>query len=555
MYKKVILYEFFLYWQLSQVINVYCDSQSKKFKKYLINSLNHIRVQNGWDLIQETEIKLEHFTINTISITSEIIDETNFIQKLYFITCLLNCEFTNILQTFNAMLGLILNKCEVTVLNNQCTELKYCTNLIINIFKCSVNMFQNMLKTAKYLDKIDLRIIDSHTFNIKTVDSEINFFYTHALELINDSLVNLYSIERWVNIYENIKDFNRKAELVTTNLYKIRKVCGAEYKSSILINLIMKYNIDQMEKLVEDSYDYINDIYKDLELYILDRTENCYSKLGFEQLIGTNTFKYIYFKSKNYSNNEGIDLCNHLLSYAGWMSWKHIAVETEFTKGIPLYFKDILQIVDMNNYNFMRSYLALILRCRYIEILRNFNVMLEHIINACKYENKINCAIKLYETLMLSDDMFRKMLFALITLRHYTIDKQYMRQELLIEKLVEIFIEFLNDVRKKYFSTLLFINGGLYEAQSFLEDLAQVHTSVLLRKFYDVNQYNMKYCKIIEYEIDIITTFEQLIKTNTLTEYSIFHHFMCDYLESFFLKVVKNDYDYLGFNDLSLYFD
>ncbi|XP_050547114.1 uncharacterized protein LOC126908845 isoform X2 [Daktulosphaira vitifoliae] len=549
MFKKIILYEFFLYWQLSQIINVYCDSQSKNFKKYLINSLNHIRVQNGWDSIQQTEIKLENFTINTKSVTSEIIDETNFIQKLYFITCLLNCEFTNILQTFNAMLGLILNKCKVNVLKYQCVELKYCTKLLFNIYNCSINMFKKMLKTAKYLDKIDLRIIDSPILNIKTVDSEINYFYKYILELSNDSFVNFSTIDKWVSTFENIKNFNKKVELVISNLYNIRKVCGTEHKSSILTDLLMKYNIDQMDQLVENSYDYINNIHKDLELYILDRTENCYSKLGFEQLNGTNTFKYIYFKSKKYNNNEGIYLCNHLLSHSGWMSWKHIAVETEYTKGTSLYFKDILQIVDMNNYDFMQSYLALILRCRYIEIFNNFNIMLGHIINVCNYENKINCAVRLYETLMPSDDMFKKMLFALITMRHYTIDKQYMREELLIEKLVEIFIEFLNDVRKKYFSTLLFINGGLYEAQSFLEDLAQVHTSVLQRKFYDVNQYNMKYCKIIEYEIDIITTFEQLIKTNTLTECSTLH-VMCDYMESFFLNVVKNDYEYLGFNDL-----
>ncbi|XP_050533965.1 uncharacterized protein LOC126901519 [Daktulosphaira vitifoliae] len=549
MSKKVILYEFFLYWQLSQVINVYCDSQSKNFKKYLINSLNHIRVQNGWDLIQQTEIKLEHFTINTISITSDIINENNFIQKLYCITCFLNCEFTNLMQTFNVMLGLILNKCEMNVLNNQFTELKYCTNLIIHIFKCSVNMFKKMLKTAKYLEKIDLRIIDSPILNIKTVDSEINFFYTHALELINDSLVNLYSIERWVNIYENIKDFNRKAELVTTNLYKIRKVCGAEYKSSILINLMMKYNIDQMEKLVEDSYDYIDDIHKDLELYILDRTENCYSKLGFEQLNGTNTFKYIHSNSNMYRIYEGIELCNHLISHAGWMSWKHIAVETEPTKGIPLYFKDIVQTVDKNNYYFIRSYLAIILRCRYIEIFNNFNVMLGHIINVCKYENKINCAVRLYETLMLSDDMFKKMFIALTTLRYYEKEKKYQRQELLIQKVVEFFIDYLNHVRKKYFSSILFINDGLYEAQSFFEDVAHFHSLDLQRKLNDVIQFDMKYCKIKKCETDIITAFEQLIQTNTLTEYSTLH-VMCDYLETFFLNVVKNDYEYLGFNDL-----
>ncbi|XP_050547119.1 uncharacterized protein LOC126908848 [Daktulosphaira vitifoliae] len=411
-------------------------------------------------------------------------------------------------------------------------------------------MFKKMLKTAKYLDNIDLRIIDSTTLNIKTVDSEINYFYTYAFKLCGASLFNLSNIDRLVNTFEHIKEFNKKSELITSNLYKNRKVCGTEHKSSILTDLLMKYNIDQMDQLVDESYNYIKHIDKDLELYILGIVENCISKLGFEQLDRTNTFKYIYFKSKKYNNNEGIYLCNHLLSHSGWMSWKHIAVETEYTKGISLYFKDILQIVDMNNYNFMRSYLALILRCRYIEILRNFNVMLEHIINACKYENKINCAIKLYETLMLSNDMFRKMLFALITLRHYTMDNKCRRQELLTERLVEIFIDFLNDVRKKYFSTLLFINDELYEAQSFLEDLAHVHTSVLQRKFYDVNQYNMKYCKIIEYETDIITTFEQLIQTNTLTEYSIIHHVMCDYLESFVLKVVKNDYEYLGFNDL-----
>ncbi|XP_050519781.1 uncharacterized protein LOC126893523 [Daktulosphaira vitifoliae] len=553
MSKKNILYVFFLFWQLSQVLDIYCDPQSEDFKKYVINSLNHIRVQNGWYSIQQTEIKLENLTINIESITGEIIDDNNFIQKLYFIICLLNCEYTNTMQTFNVMLSFIINKCEINILKNQNSGYIYCTKIIVYIFNFSINMFKKMLKAAKYLDKIDLRIIDSPILNIKTVDNEINYLYTHALELSKFSTFHAPNNFNWVETFESIKDFNKKTELMISNLYKHRKVCGTEHESSILINLLMKYNIDQMEKLVEDSKDYINNIYKDLELYIFRIIDNCYSKLGFEQLKDTNTFKHSYFKSRRYGENEGIALCKHFISHAtGWMSWKHIAVKTEFTNEKSLYFKDIEQMVDKKNYYFVRSYLALILRCRYIEIFHNFNIMLGHIVYACKYENKINCAVKLYETLMASDDMFKKMLIALITLRHYTKDKKYQRQELLIERAIEFFMDYLNDVRKKYFSPLLFTNDGFFEALTFLENVAKVQSKDLQTKLNHVIEFNMKYCIInkCESDIDLITTFELLLQTNTLTEYSTIYQSLCDILESFILKVVKNDYEDLGFNNL-----
>ncbi|XP_050538212.1 uncharacterized protein LOC126903774 [Daktulosphaira vitifoliae] len=547
MLKKIILYEFFIFWQLSQVLDVYCDTQSEDFKKYMIDSLNHIRVQNGWASIYQSEIKLEHLIINTETVTSEIIDESNFIQKLYYITLLLNCEYTNVMQTFNVMLGLVLNKCEVKYLiNKQYDQLGYCTRQIVYIVKYSTDMFKKLQTAAKYLDKIDLRIIDLPIFNIKTVDNEINYFYIYAKDLkysLNSSIVNSF---------ESIKYFNKKAELMISNLYNKRKVCGTEHKSSILADLLMKYNIDQMEKLIEDSDDYINIINKDLKLYFSEIIENCYLKLGFEQLQGTYSFKYIHSKTKIYGVFDGIVLCNHFISHPGWMSLEHIFVKTEYTNEKSLYFKDIICTVDKDNYYFVRSCLSLILRCRYIEIVRNFSIMLGHIVNVCKYENKMNCAVKLYETLMTSDDMFKKMLVALTTLRHYRKDNKSRRQELLLEKVVEIFIDFLNNVRKKYFSPLLFINNGFYEAQSFLKEVADIQSSDLQKKLKEVIQYNMNYCTIIKCESDIslITTFEQLIKTNTLTESSNIYNSLCDYLDLFFQNVLINDYVNLGFDNL-----
>ncbi|XP_050547387.1 uncharacterized protein LOC126909062 [Daktulosphaira vitifoliae] len=549
MSKKIILYEFFILWQLSQVLDVYCDPQCENFKKYVIDSLNHIRVQNGWNSIQQTEIKREHLIINTKSFTSDIIDENNFIQKLYFITCLLNCEYYNTMKIFSVMLRFVLNKCEINIFNNQNSQLKYCTRLIINIFNRSINMFKEMLKAAKYLDKIDLRIINSPILNIKTIDSEINYFYTYAIKLSNISLLDLSSTDSWVHTFKSINDFYETAKLAISNLYKNRKVCGTEDKSSILSKI---YYNDKMVKLEEDSNDYINDIYKDLELYFSGRIENCYSKLGFEKLEGTYTFKYIHSERKIYGHNEGIDLCNHYISQPGWKSLQHIAVKTEFTNGKSLNFKDIICSVDKKNYYFVRSCLALILRCRYIEILRNFNIMLGHIVNVCKYENKINCAVKLYETLMTSDDMFQILSVALTTLRDYNKDKKYRDQEKLIEEVVEYFIDYLNDVRKKYFSPSLFTNNGLYEAQTFLVDVAHVQSLDLQAKLKDIIQFSTTYCKIskCESDIDIITTFKRLIQTNDLTVYSTNYHSMCDYLKSFVLNVMKNDYEYLGFNKL-----
>ncbi|XP_050538211.1 uncharacterized protein LOC126903772 isoform X2 [Daktulosphaira vitifoliae] len=457
------------------------------------------------------------------------------------------------MQTFNVMLGLVLNKCEMTFYKNQNNKLNYCTRLIIYIFNCSINMFKEMFKVEKYLENIDLRILDSPILNVKTVDSEINYFYAYAVGLSNISLLELPSTFNGVNTFESIKHFNKKAELMISNLYKNRKVCGTEHESSILDKILMKYNIDQMEKLVEDSNEYINDIYKDLELYFTGIIENCYSKLGFEHLEGTNKFKYIHSKRKIYGHNEGIVLCNHFFSYTGWQSLKYIAVKNEFTKGKSLYFKDITCTVDLENYYFVRTCLALILRCRYIEIVRNFSIMLGHIANVCKCENKINCAIKLYETLMKSNDMFKKMLVALTTLRYYKKGiKKYQFQELLLEKLIEFFIDYLNDVKKKYFSPLLFIKNGFYEAETFLEGVAHVQSSDLQTKLKNVIQFNMRYCQIIKCQSDIslIIIFEQLINNNKLSQYSTTYQTMCDYWDSYVLQVVKNDYEYLGFNNL-----
>ncbi|XP_050520635.1 uncharacterized protein LOC126894039 [Daktulosphaira vitifoliae] len=557
MIKKFLLFMLIIICNLSKALTLSSHQTiiSESFKDYIIKSLNHICKQSGWDMMGHIHFQKRGYTINNYCIIKDPVNHNNYLEKLECITNILNCEYTIVMENFNVMLGMVLDKCRTEKIISNMEQIEYCINEIFDIFKNLVNMFSNFLNAAKYINQIDLRIISLSLNNSKCVESEIQLFCSYLSKVVEQYHVNIVQLKNiyYLNILIQLVDFHKNVKEIIFYLYKIRKVCGLHYESPISTNLLTVYNIDQMDKLVDDSNDYVKNIYNDLSTYLAVISENHFSSLGFEQLLGTNTFEFIHCTSDVYKTKDGIKLIKTLITHDGWKFWKHIAIKIKMTNWKRKRFDELIVPVNLENYKFIRAYTTQILRCRYIEIFEFFNDMLNKIIKFCQFNNKKSCAITIFNILIKSDEMFKNMLFALITLRYMTIRKLKRNVVSSIELQMEFFRNFIFDMRRKYQSPSEFVSQeyNYYEATEFLNDI-NIFTQELSNKNIDTMRFSKVYCEFEEYsDLDnFMTIIEKLIKIDTVSDYFNNYQAIYEIFSEFMEKINKENYENLGFNKI-----
>ncbi|XP_050520632.1 uncharacterized protein LOC126894035 [Daktulosphaira vitifoliae] len=558
MIKNFLLFMFII-WHLSKALSMSSlqTTISENFKDYIIKSLNHICKQSGWNTIGHIHFQKRGYTINNYCIIKDSVNDNNYLEKLECIINILNCEYTIVMENFNVMLGIVLDKCPAEKIKSNMEQFDYCINGIFDIFKNLVNIFANFLNAAKYINQIDLRIISLSLNNSKCIESEIQLFCSHLSKVVEQYNVNTieFNTLHYSNIFEEMMNFHKNVEHIILKLYKIRKVCGSHYESPISTNLLTVYNIEQMDKLVDDSNDYVNNIYNDLSTYLAVISKNHFSSLGFEQLLGTNTFEFIHCIIGNvYNTSNGIKLMKTLISHDYWTFWKHISIKNKLTNFERKHFDELIVPVNLENYKFIRVYTTQILRCRYIEIFEFFNDMLDRIIKFCQFNNKNSCAITIFNIIIKSDEMFKNMLFALKTLRYMVTHKNKRDVVSRIELLIEFFRNFIFDMRRKYQSSSEFTSHEYYEATEFLNDIKIFTQKELSIKIDLTNRYSKAYCEFEGYSdlFGFMISVEKLIKIDTpciLGRINIYQA-INEIFSEFMKKINRDNYENLGFNKI-----
>ncbi|XP_050521469.1 uncharacterized protein LOC126894465 isoform X2 [Daktulosphaira vitifoliae] len=521
--------------------------------QYRIN--NHICKQSGWKTMEYLQFQQFGCTINTSCITKDSVNEDNYLEKISCITHLLNCEYTIVMEKFNVMLGVILDKCQEEKYNHQIDQFGHCLNRILDIVKSSITTFSKMLDAAIYINQIDLRIINSSLINPKCIENEIELFYNNAAYIAQEYFDSTITPKKHYifDFFEQMITFHKKAENIILYLYTNRKVCGPDHKSNIPTDLITVFNINQMNKSVNNSNDYINNIYNEVSSYMAQVIENNFSNLGFEQLIGTNYFKFIHCISDVYNINGGIKLIENLLSHDGWKLWKNVAVKNILSNWNIISIDDLIVPIDKVNYNFIRTSITNIVRCRYIDIFQYFINMLDGINKVCVYENKNSCATSIFDTMVKSDEMFKNMLFALTTLRHTIQSKAKRNTVSRIELQIEFCRNFIYDMRRMYQSSSVFVNQEYYDSTEFLNNIITLPQTVLSIKNAKTNVFYSKYCEIDEKSDlkNLMIEFKNLINVNNITEYTNIHKTMYEFFNVFIEKINKENYENLGFNEIT----
>ncbi|XP_050520633.1 uncharacterized protein LOC126894036 [Daktulosphaira vitifoliae] len=559
MIKKFILFMLIIIWYLSKALTVssHQTNISENFKDYIIKSLSHICKQSGWNALGHIQFQKRDYTINNYCIIKDSVNDNNYLEKLECIINILNCEYTIVMENFNVMLGMVLDKCRAEKIKSNMKQFEYCIKGIFDIFKNLIKIFSNFLNAAKYINQIDLRIINLSLSNSKCIENEIQLFCSHLSKVV-EQYVNFVQLKDiyFLNIFGQMMNFHNNVKQIIFYLYKIRKVCGSHYESLISTNLLTVYNIEQMDKLVDDSNDYVKNIYNDLSTYLAVISENHFSSLGFEQLLGTNTFKFKHYTRNAYNTNDGINIIKTLMSHDGWKFWKHIAIKHKMTNCKKKHFNELIVPVNLENYKLIRACTTQILRCRYIEIFEYFNNMLNRLITFCQFNNKNSCAITIFNIILKSDEMFKNMLFALKTLRYMAIRHLKHNASSCIELQIEFFRDFIFDMRRKYQSSSEFVSQeyNYYEATEFLNDIRIFTQKELSIKIMGTLRYSKTYCEFERYSdlYDFMKMIEKLINIDTDCISDCFNNYQAiiEIFSEFMEKINKENYKNLGFNKI-----
>ncbi|XP_050535275.1 uncharacterized protein LOC126902247 [Daktulosphaira vitifoliae] len=549
MCKKSLTFLLYVLGLISQVSLMSYDKKSADFKMYTINVLNHIRVKTGWYSMSKLQFTQGTFKFDVNNVINEVIDERNYIAKLNYIIHLINCEYSNILQTFDVMLSFIINKCQSEKDKNHQIQFQYCTMRLVDVIKNSSIMFMKLLGATTFLSQLDLRIIDEFLINPRVIDNEIELFYMYTDDKMNrPEFVNENDI---IDVFEDIKKFHKNiVEPTIQKLFEFNKVCGSRYRNVIPMVLMSEYDEKNINEIINDPDDYINLICNDLNNFYSRIVDNYYRDLGFGDLVGTNNFRY-ELRDHSYNMERGIELFNKLLQYPGWQSYQHV---TTNINGLNVSVKDLICFLNISNYSYVRSSIIQTLRCRYIEIGLTFNAILGAIISVCDKEYENEFAAKLYTILEKVNLTLKNMLFALVTLRQTLRSivkrKRHTTSELLIESIIQLICK----LRSKYYPDMFYSSHSSILSKSFFSDITQERKENINDKIKLATKYHLRYCKTplkVINELAIKLKFHNQIQINNELDNRNFFESLCGFLYTFCNEVQTNDYEKLGFDSLS----
>ncbi|XP_050535288.1 uncharacterized protein LOC126902251 [Daktulosphaira vitifoliae] len=549
MCKKSLAFLLYVLELISQVSLITYDEKSSDFKMYTINVLNHIRVKSGWYSMSNLQFTQGTFKFDVNNVINEVIDESNYIVKLNYIIQFINCEYSNILQTFDVMLSFIINKCQSEKDKNHQIQFQLCTVRLVDVIKNSSIMFMKLLGATTFLSQLDLRIIDEFLINPRVIDNEIELFYMYTDDKMNrPEFVNENDI---IDVFEDIKKFHKNiVEPTIQKLFEFHKVCGSRYRNVIPMVLMSEYDEKNINEIINNPDNYINLICNDLNNFYRRIVDNYYRDLGFGDLIGTNNFRYEPREVHPFTIEKGIELFNKLLQYPGWKSYSNITTKIN---GNHVCINDLICTLNASSYNYIRSSIIQTLRCRYIEIVQTFNATLGAIISVCEKEFENECAAKLYTILEKVNLTLKNMLFALVTLRQTSKSIIKRSQNTSGEILVESIIELICKLRSKYYPDMFYSSHSSILTKSFFNDITRERKTNIDDNIKIAVKYHLRYCKMpinIINEYSIKSKVYDQIRNNNIVDNRNIYESICDFLYSFFNEVQTNDFEQLGFNSL-----
>ncbi|XP_050549072.1 uncharacterized protein LOC126910491 [Daktulosphaira vitifoliae] len=291
-----------------------------------------------------------------------------------------------------------------------------------------------------------------------------------------------------------------------------------------------------------------------------------YLKIGFNQLLNPNIAELTPPRNYFY-HNRAINILNTLFREGDWKLLNHVKIiiddEIITTNRITR------DNVDDFNFNLKKKYFFQLIRCRYTEVLKKYNIYMSAIIQICRYEKIIkyiygyvDCIIQFNDAIKDSKEMFNYMLLALDKLKAAFIGNVMYKSHACLTTTYGLLSNFFPKIDQLNFRKNDFINLSFKEQEMIVDKFifdfqnARINFS---RPLTDTRN-PVNECCLIDGEIlnksQLINSWEYIISSSnnniTLERPLRLYEYALEKFKTFFNIAIKSEYNCLGFNKITI---
>ncbi|XP_050549006.1 uncharacterized protein LOC126910460 isoform X1 [Daktulosphaira vitifoliae] len=539
--------EYIIYF--NEVTN-YISDQLKKI------NLEYVLVSISKDKIISIKEALKYKTEN----------KNELLIKYNIIVDLLNYLFSKELQNFTEHLKIISDDCDIFFKENSFKNATYCTVGLLNAAKNSNLMFEYLYKAIIFIDYLDVKLVLRNSIHPKTIVEEIYTVKNYTFLMKTPEIYNYVNNAGNIKIEVLLKDYIEINNFVN----KIAAITDSFNNNNVtIINSRKEFNlrVKYYGEYINNNYimNFADFVREKLYLYCSETIYDFYEKIGFNQLLYPNIPELM--PPQNTNQNEAIKALNTLFRKGDWKLLNHIRITID--DEIITTNQITRDTVDDFNFNMKRKYFTQLIRCRYTEILKKYNIYMSAVIQICKYEksnkefnNFVNCILQFFEMVNDSKEMFKHMLLALDKLQASYIWEVMYNSYACLTQTYNLLSKFFSEIENLNFRKNDFINLSIDEQErmvtKFLINFQSARKDFTLKIKDGLNSVNE--CCLIDGEIlnkkQLISSWESIVSStnnnNTLDHPLFLYEYGLEDFMTFFNIAIRSEYNCLGFDNITI---
>ncbi|XP_050531364.1 uncharacterized protein LOC126900031 isoform X13 [Daktulosphaira vitifoliae] len=435
-----------------------------------------------------------------------------------------------------------------------------CTNIIHNVVCSSKGIFKILHDNLIFINNLKINKIFSEYEAPYTIIKEIHNVYTYTSSKTKPCASTYIKPNGDFDTDDAIKDLlNIKNFYTTVIAYILHNRQLLDTTNNMNSNIIRKYLLEKYnEKYVlqqEIDKSFVQFIYDDLIIFFKENIKNEKDNLGFQELlhpIVPGLVPPINVIADSYK----ITTLNTLFAKRHLEPFMNIKIVIENREKIDA--TEVFQTVDFENIKRKRKHFGQLLRCRYVEILKNHRVILAAIIGTFrdrKFSNHMNhfayCMNELRNSVSLSVNMFKSLLSTMSKLKKTCIWEYNIKASNCLKRLASIITGYVYDIKALNNLSSETNTMNEVEAMTYLDQLSEYSNNLNIGLHSEMSHHLKNRCEFLR-------EFRQTLKLKSIfnlkiasaVNYLSVFKDICSEMNSFCNEIIENDYKNLGFKDL-----
>ncbi|XP_050531370.1 uncharacterized protein LOC126900036 [Daktulosphaira vitifoliae] len=524
----------------------------------LIDSVNHIMYHsqfqkkfNLWDNIIKTD-KLLNTPLNINN------NEINLIPQIFnSIIISINFRYAKLLKLYDGHIKTMINECENYYNKKSFHKFVECTKLIQEVMVKSESMFQTLNDILLFIINLNLKSIFPLYVTPNTVIYEIKYFITLILSKEKRCEISYIKSNGEFDTDEACGDLLNVKHFHTEVNHMLQNFPFSDKSSNITSHFVRKCLLEKYNEKYflpqENDKSFVQFIYDNLIIFFEETIENENNNLGYQELLHP-TVPGLVPPSDVISTEQKIAALNKIFEKQNFEPFQNIKIFVKDRTKVDAY--ELFRTkVNSSNLSQIEKYFEQLLRCRYSEIIKNYEAILLTLISSCRNEESkgtikkhVESINKMRDSISLSINMLKSLLSAMATLKKLCIWEYSKRSHNRLTKLASIITRFVYDIKA--------LNNGSYEftknmneieAKTYLYQLEESYKELQI----DINKEMSKRLK------DRCEFSENIMNMNKLKNYFYKNKYdgtiidrICKYMNTFCTKIIEIDYKNLGFEEL-----